>query len=228
VNVTKTPLDGVLLIEPRVFQDPRGAFFEAFNARRYADAGIPGPFVQDNISVSARGVLRGLHFQHPFAQGKLVQVLRGAVFDVAVDIRRGSPTFGRWFGQYLSSENRLQLFIPAGFAHGFLSLCDDTLFTYKCTERFHPEAERTIRWDDPAIGIAWPLIKGDRGVGAGINDRHCEERSDEATHVQNTGARNDERSLRGDGEWIPVQSSRDADGQWLSTLDPSALPVWDR
>jgi dTDP-4-dehydrorhamnose 3,5-epimerase len=150
-------LPGVLLIEPRVFGDARGFFFESYSAERYAAAGVPGPFVQDNVSSSARGVLRGLHFQHPNAQGKLVQVLRGAVFDVAVDIRRGSPTFGRWIGQELSDENRLQMWVPPGFAHGFVVLADETLFAYKCTDYYRPDAEHTLLWSDPAIGVGWPF-----------------------------------------------------------------------
>jgi dTDP-4-dehydrorhamnose 3,5-epimerase len=156
MRVVETALPGVLLVEPEVFGDPRGFFFEAYSEQRYADAGIPGPFVQDNISFSRRGVLRGLHVQHPHAQGKLVQVLRGEVFDVAVDVRVGSPNFGRWAGEYLSSENRRQLWVPAGFAHGFLVTSDEALFSYKCTEYYRPGSERTICWDDPTIGVAWP------------------------------------------------------------------------
>jgi dTDP-4-dehydrorhamnose 3,5-epimerase len=156
VKVTPTALPGVLLVEPKAFGDARGYFFEAFSAQRYADAGIAGPFVQDNVSLSQRGVLRGLHYQHPHGQGKLVGVLRGEVYDVAVDVRRGSPTFGRWVGECLSSENMRQLYIPPGFAHGFLVMAADTLFMYKCTDYYHPESERTIRWDDPRIGIRWP------------------------------------------------------------------------
>jgi dTDP-4-dehydrorhamnose 3,5-epimerase len=156
MNVTETALPGVLLVEPKVFGDPRGFFFEAYSERRYAEAGIPGPFLQDNISFSTRGVLRGLHVQHPHAQGKLVQVLHGEVFDVAVDVRVGSPNFGRWAGEFLSSENRRQLWVPSGFAHGFLVTSDEALFSYKCTEYYRPGGERTIRWDDPAIGVDWP------------------------------------------------------------------------
>ena len=157
MNVTPTALPDVLLVEPTVFGDARGYFFEAYSARRYAAAGIAAPFVQDNVSYSQRGVLRGLHYQHPFGQGKLVGVLKGEVFDVAVDVRRGSPTYGRWVGKCLSSANKRQLYIPPGFAHGFLVTSDDALFAYKCTEYYHPETERTIRWDDPGIGIEWPL-----------------------------------------------------------------------
>jgi dTDP-4-dehydrorhamnose 3,5-epimerase len=157
VRVSPTGLPGVLLVEPSVFGDARGYFFESYTARRYAEAGIAATFVQDNVSFSQRGVLRGLHFQHPYGQGKLVGVLRGEVFDVAVDVRRGSPTFGRWLGECLSSENHRQLYIPPGFAHGFLVTSDDALFAYKCTEYYHPEAERTIRWDDARIGVEWPI-----------------------------------------------------------------------
>jgi dTDP-4-dehydrorhamnose 3,5-epimerase len=157
VKVTPTELPDVLRVEPTVFGDSRGYFFEAYSARRYADAGIPAKFVQDNVSLSQRGVLRGLHFQYPHGQGKLVAVLRGEVFDVAVDVRRGSPTFGRWVGECLSAENKRQLYIPPGFAHGFLVTSDEALFAYKCTEYYHPEAERSIRWDDARIGIRWPI-----------------------------------------------------------------------
>lgn len=156
MKVTETALPGVLLVEPQVFGDARGFFFESHSARRYEAAGIRGPFVQDNVSLSQRGVLRGLHFQHPHAQGKLVQVLRGEVFDVVVDVRVDSPTFGRWVGEYLSGENRRQFWIPCGFAHGFVVTSDEALVTYKCTEYYHPETERSVRWDDPRVGVAWP------------------------------------------------------------------------
>jgi len=147
----------VLLIEPRVFGDSRGFFLETFAAPRYADAGIRAPFVQDNWSRSVRGTLRGLHFQEPHAQGKLVQVLRGAVYDVAVDIRRGSPTFGRWVGYELNEENKHQLWVPPGFAHGFAVLSDSCDFLYKCTELYRPDAERSIAWNDPALAIDWKV-----------------------------------------------------------------------
>jgi dTDP-4-dehydrorhamnose 3,5-epimerase len=156
VKVSETALPGVLLVEPKVFGDARGFFVETFSAARYAAAGIHAPFVQDNLSFSARGVLRGLHFQHPHAQGKLVQVLRGEVFDVAVDIRLGSPTFARWVGEYLSAENRRQLYVPPGFAHGFVVTSDEALVAYKCTDYYNPACERSLRWDDPNIGIDWP------------------------------------------------------------------------
>jgi dTDP-4-dehydrorhamnose 3,5-epimerase len=157
MKVTPTTLLDVLLVEPKVFGDTRGYFFESYNARRYAEAGIAATFVQDNVSLSQRGVLRGLHFQHPYGQGKLVGVLKGEVFDVAVDVRRGSPTFGRWVGECLSAENMRQLYLPPGFAHGFLVTSDEALFAYKCTEYYHPEAERSIRWDDARIAIDWPV-----------------------------------------------------------------------
>jgi dTDP-4-dehydrorhamnose 3,5-epimerase len=171
VKVTELALPGVVLVEPRVFGDARGFFFESFSAARYAEAGIRAPFVQDNVSYSQRGVLRGLHLQHPHGQGKLVHVLRGEVFDVAVDVRVGSPTFGRWTGEYLSADNRRQLYIPPGFAHGFVVTSDDALFVYKCTDYYHPEAERSVRWDDPTIGIVWPL----RDVELSAKDRAAPE-----------------------------------------------------
>ncbi len=157
MKVVATELPDVLLIEPDIFGDDRGFFMEIFQARRYAQAGITGDFVQDNVSYSQRSVLRGLHFQHPQAQGKLVYVLQGEVFDVVVDIRRGSPTFGRWYGAYLSVDNKRQLWIPQGFAHGFCVTSEAALFAYKCTDYYNPETEGSIRWDDPEIGIDWPL-----------------------------------------------------------------------
>lgn len=157
MNVIETTIPGVLILEPKVFGDERGFFMETYRANRYAELGIPVPFVQDNLSYSRRGVLRGLHVQHPHAQGKLVQVMSGEVFDVAVDIRRGSPTFGRWVGATLSGENRRQFWIPPGFAHGFLVTGDSALFIYKNTDYYSPETELGLRWDDPEIGIDWPL-----------------------------------------------------------------------
>jgi len=157
LKVTETELPGVLVIEPQVFGDSRGFFMETYNVERYRAAGIPGWFVQDNLSSSRRGVLRGLHFQNPHGQDKLVQVLDGEVFDVAVDIRVGSPTYGRWVGTRLSGENRHQFYVPAGFAHGFCTLSDHALFMYKCTELYRPEAEGAILWSDPEIGIHWPI-----------------------------------------------------------------------
>jgi len=157
VKVFDTALPGVKLIEPRVFNDDRGFFFESWNARAFAAAGIDASFVQDNHSRSAKGVLRGLHYQIQCPQGKLVRVVSGAVFDVAVDLRRSSKTFGRWVGYELSAENKWQAWIPPGFAHGFLSLQDDTELLYKCTDFYSAQAERSLIWNDPDIGIAWPL-----------------------------------------------------------------------
>lgn len=154
--VQETGLPGVLLLQPPVFRDERGAFRETWRAERYRELGIAGPFVQDNVSHSARGVLRGLHFQEPGAQGKLVCVLRGEVWDVAVDVRAGSPTFGRSYGVTLSDENGWQLWVPEGFAHGFMVTSDEAVFAYKCTDVYRPEAEATILWNDPDLGIAWP------------------------------------------------------------------------
>lgn len=156
MNVARSHLPEVLVVEPAVHGDARGFLYESFNSVRYAAVGIGGPFVQDNVSRSEQGVLRGLHLQHPHAQGKLVSVLDGEVFDVAVDVRVGSPRFGAWAAEVLSSTNRLQLWIPPGFAHGFLVLSPTALFAYKCTEYYHPEAELCVRWDDPRIGIEWP------------------------------------------------------------------------
>jgi len=152
-------IKGLALFEPRVFEDERGLFFESFNAARFAEATAEtAQFVQDNQSVSHKGVLRGLHYQlAPHGQGKLVRVVAGAAFDVAVDIRPGSLSFGKWYGTELSAANRRQLWVPAGFAHGFLALEPDTAFVYKVTAPWHAASERTIRWDDPAIGIDWPL-----------------------------------------------------------------------
>jgi dTDP-4-dehydrorhamnose 3,5-epimerase len=157
-QVIQTPLEGVLVLEPKVFGDTRGFFFESFNARDFEQAtGLDVVFVQDNHSKSAKGVLRGLHYQVQHAQGKLVRVTQGAVFDVAVDIRQGSPTFGQWFGLELSAENKKQLWIPAGLAHGFLVTSESAEFLYKTTDYYHPEFERSLLWNDPAIGINWPL-----------------------------------------------------------------------
>jgi dTDP-4-dehydrorhamnose 3,5-epimerase len=156
----KTPpceLPGLLLIEPDVFGDHRGFFVESWNRQRYREAGIAEDFVQDNFSLSQRGTVRGLHFQNPRAQGKLVSVWQGEVFDVGVDVRRGSPTFGRWFGYNLSAENKRQFYLPPGFAHGFAVLSETALFHYKCTEAYSPQDEIGFRWDDPQVGIAWPV-----------------------------------------------------------------------
>lgn len=156
MNVLTCDIAGLLVLEPKVFGDARGFFMETWNQRCYSEAGVNAAFVQDNLSFSRRGTLRGLHFQSPNAQGKLLQVLQGEVFDVAVDLRRASPTFGRWHGLALSADNKRQFYIPAGFAHGFLVLSDTALFNYKCTQFYSPKDEVTLRWNDPAIGIHWP------------------------------------------------------------------------
>jgi len=157
LKVLETELPGVLVVEPEVFGDARGFFMESWNSARYEEHGIEDHFVQDNLSFSAHGVLRGLHFQHPGAQGKLVYVLQGEVFDVAVDIRVGSPTFGRWTGVTLSAENRRQFWVPPGFAHGFVVTGESALFSYKCTDYYAPEYDGSILWNDPEIGIRWPV-----------------------------------------------------------------------
>lgn len=157
MHITETTLPGVRLIEPKVFGDERGFFMETWNQARYAEIGLPGRFVQDNLSFSRRGVLRGLHFQHPNGQGKLVYCLQGEVFDVAVDIRVGSPTFGQSAVAILSGENRRQFYIPPGFAHGFCVVSDTALFAYKCTEFYDPQSEASLLWNDPALAIEWPV-----------------------------------------------------------------------
>ena len=157
--VEATPLPETLLIRPDVFGDARGYFLESWSKRRYLEAGLDRDFVQDNLSYSRKGILRGLHFQNPNPQGKLVQVLQGAVFDVAVDIRLGSPHFGQWHGILLSEENHHQFYIPEGFAHGFCVLSDTALFSYKCTDYYDAPSEYSLCWDDPDLGIAWPLAE---------------------------------------------------------------------
>lgn len=157
MKIIPTVLPGVLIIEPRVFGDARGFFMETWNAAAFAAQGLDLTFVQDNHSRSQKGVLRGLHFQNPGPQGKLVRVTQGAVFDVAVDLRSHSPTFGQWVGVELSAENKRMFWVPEGFAHGFLTLEDDTDFLYKCTAPYAPQSEFTLAWNDPAVGIAWPL-----------------------------------------------------------------------
>ena len=161
MKIIPTALAEVLIIEPRLFGDDRGFFLESWNARSFAEAGIDASFVQDNHSRSARSVLRGLHYQIGRPQGKLVRVVRGRVYDVAVDIRRCSATFGQWIGIELSAENKKMLWVPEGFAHGFLSLEEGTEFLYKCTDFYAPEHERSILWSDPEIGIGWPLGSDD-------------------------------------------------------------------
>lgn len=159
MKVIESPLPGVLVIEPAVYGDARGWFFEAFHRERFAAAGLPTDYPQSNVSRSARGVLRGLHHQWPHPQGKLVSVLEGSVFDVAVDIRRGSATYGQWFGTELSVDNHRMMYIPPGFAHGFAVLSDYATFSYQCTALYDRSADRSIAWNDPDIGVAWPLAQ---------------------------------------------------------------------
>lgn len=180
MKIRQTSIPGVLLIEPAVFSDPRGFFMESWNARRYAEHGIVADFTQDNHSRSVRGTLRGLHYQAgEHAQGKLVRASRGEVFDVVVDLRRSSPTFGRWHGVTLSEENHLQLWVPPGLAHGFLVVSDSADFQYKCTGAWTPAAERTLAWDDPTVAVEWPetgvpaiLSEKDRTRGLSLSE--CE------------------------------------------------------
>jgi dTDP-4-dehydrorhamnose 3,5-epimerase len=157
VKVVETSLPGCVVVEPAVFGDDRGFFFETWNADRYGQQGLPTKFVQSNVSSSSRGVLRGLHYQWPNPQGKLVSVLEGEVYDVAVDIRRGSPTFGQWAAVVLSAENKRQFWIPEGFAHGFAVLSERAIFSYLCTAQYDKAADAGVRWNDPAIGIDWPV-----------------------------------------------------------------------
>lgn len=159
MNVIETSLPGLFILEPRVFRDDRGYFLETWNQARCADLNLPSRFVQDNLSRSAKGVLRGLHYQNPNGQGKLVSVAFGEVFDVAADIRVDSPTFGQWVGVILSSDNHRSFYIPPGFAHGFLVMSDEAIFTYKCTEYYAPSCEASLRWDDPDLAIEWPITE---------------------------------------------------------------------
>lgn len=159
MKVVETPIPGLLVVEPRVFGDDRGFFLETFNAARFAEHGLPTRFVQDNHSRSAYGVLRGLHYQRRAPQGKLVSVVRGEVFDVAVDVRRDSPAFGRWFGVHLREQDHRSVWIPPGFAHGFCVLSESADFVYKCTTLYDAADDRGIRWDDPALGIEWPIAE---------------------------------------------------------------------
>lgn len=160
MKFTPTAIPDVILIEPRVFGDSRGFFMETYQAKLFAQAGIQADFVQDNHSGSQRGILRGLHYQIQQPQDKLVRVIAGEVYDVVVDIRRSSPTFGKWFGIILSAENKLQLWIPKGFAHGFYVTSEWAEFSYKVTDYYAPEWERTLKWDDPDLAIPWPLVDG--------------------------------------------------------------------
>jgi dTDP-4-dehydrorhamnose 3,5-epimerase len=157
MKITRTELPGVVLIEPRTYRDARGFFLETWNQARYQELGLPATMVQDNLSWSRRGVLRGLHFQVPACQGKLIYVLSGLIFDVVADVRVGSPNFGRWIGIELSLENSRQLYIPEGFAHGFCVLSATALVAYKCSEAYRPECEVGVAWNDPRIGVRWPL-----------------------------------------------------------------------
>jgi dTDP-4-dehydrorhamnose 3,5-epimerase len=157
MDVETTPISGLLLLTPRVFRDHRGYFLETWSQDRYRQAGVPAGFVQDNLSWSGPNVLRGLHYQHPRAQGKLLSVLAGAVWDVAVDLRVGSPTFGRWWGVTLSAENARQLYVPPGMAHGFVVTGEAALVSYKCTAPYHPEDEGSVLWNDPELAIDWPV-----------------------------------------------------------------------
>ncbi len=165
MKASSTNIEGIVVLEPRVFCDERGFFFESYNSRTLAALGVDIPFVQDNHSQSCRGVLRGIHYQVKCQQAKLVRVVGGEIFDVAVDLRRSSPTFGRWYGLTLSAANKLQLFIPAGFGHGFLALSDNSEVLYKASDFYAPEHERCIRWDDPDLAIDWPG-EGERIVSA--------------------------------------------------------------
>ncbi|MBR6784285.1 MAG: dTDP-4-dehydrorhamnose 3,5-epimerase [Clostridia bacterium] len=156
-NFIKTDIKDVIIVEPRVFGDSRGYFMETYQKQAFAEGGINADFVQDNQSKSRRGVLRGLHFQKTYPQAKLVRVIKGEVFDVAVDLRNGSETYGKWVGVLLSEENKRQLFVPRGFAHGFLVLSEEAEFVYKCDDYYHPEDEGGIIWNDPSINVAWPI-----------------------------------------------------------------------
>ena len=161
IKVSKTPIDGLFIIEPAVHGDNRGYFMETYNSKDMSEAGLNMVFVQDNQSMSKKGVLRGLHFQKEFPQGKLVRVIKGSVFDVAVDLRKNSETYGKWYGVELTAENKKQFYISEGFAHGFLVLSDEAEFCYKVTDFYHPGDEGGLRWNDPEIGIEWPSVLGE-------------------------------------------------------------------
>ena len=158
MKVEKTKFPGLFVLKPQAFGDVRGYFMELYHSEKYANAGIRATFVQDNISVSRQGCLRGLHYQFPNSQGKLIWAVQGSVFDVVVDIRRGSPTFGQWFGTEISSDNRKQLWVPPGFAHGFCVMSETVAFMYKCTDFYSPQSEYTILWNEPSLNIKWPLL----------------------------------------------------------------------
>ncbi len=178
MNFIESDLPGCIIVEPDVHGDQRGFFLETWSARKYAEGGIDAPFVQDNHSRSSLGVLRGLHLQLEHTQGKLVRVIAGEVFDVAVDVRRGSPHFGRWFGLSLSAQNFRQFWVPPGFAHGFVVTSETAEFEYKCTDFYHPASEISIAWDDPAIGIDWPISEPSLSAKdqAALSLAECEDR----------------------------------------------------
>ena len=174
IKVTKCPIDGLYVIEPAVHGDHRGYFMETYSRRDMLEAGLDMEFVQDNQSMSRKGVLRGLHFQKTHPQGKLVRVIKGSVFDVAVDLRKHSPTFGKWYGVELTEENKKQFYIPEGFAHGFLVLSDEAEFCYKCTDYYAPGDEGGLAWNDPSVGIAWPQVEGEQlsdGTPLNLSDK---------------------------------------------------------
>lgn len=158
IKVIETPIEGLVVVEPSVFGDDRGYFMESYNQEVFNDHGLDMVFVQDNESKSKKGVLRGLHFQTKYPQGKLVRVTKGSVWDVGVDLRKDSPTYGQWYGVELSDENKKMFYIPEGFAHGFVVLSDEAVFNYKCTNLYHPEYDGGIRWNDPEIGVEWPEV----------------------------------------------------------------------
>jgi len=167
IKVIKTDIEGLVIIEPQIFGDSRGYFMETYNEEAFAKAGLYMTFVQDNQSMSKKGVLRGLHLQTQFSQGKLVRVISGTVYDVGVDLRKGSPTYGQYVGALLSGENKRMLYIPENFAHGFLVLSDEAVFTYKCTQLYHPEYDAGIIYNDPDIGIEWPMD----GIEVNLSDK---------------------------------------------------------
>lgn len=172
MKVIETSLPGVVIVEPRVFGDERGFFLESWNRNAFAGHDLPVEFVQDNHSRSSQGVLRGLHYQIQKPQGKLVRVTQGEVFDVAVDLRRSSPSFGKWTGVVLSAQNHRMFWVPPGFAHGFYVLSESADFQYKCTEYYAPEHERSLQWNDPAVGVEWPLVNGQQPI-VSDKDRDC-------------------------------------------------------
>ena len=175
IKVTKCPIEGLYIIEPTVHEDARGYFIETYNQRDMAEAGLNMTFVQDNQSMSVKGVLRGLHFQKEYPQGKLVRVIQGSVFDVAVDLRPGSETYGKWYGVELTAENKKQFYIPEGFAHGFLVRSDTAEFCYKCTDFYHPGDEEGLAWNDPEIGVQWPGVVGTYDGTANAAGYHLED-----------------------------------------------------